>query len=121
MANHAKHKETEFKVGDIVKVYQKIREDAEKSRVQIFEGIVISIKSSGDATFTVRKISSGGIGVEKIFPLESPTVERIEVKKHGKVRRAKLYYLRDRVGKRALKVREKDTNKTKKTEKKKSA
>ncbi len=109
MANQITHKDTTFRVGDIVRVYQKVREDAEKSRVQHFEGIVIAIKKSGDATFTVRKIASGGIGVEKIFPLHSPTLERVEVKKQGNVRQAKLYYLRDRLGKRAVKVKEKNT------------
>lgn len=115
MANHAKHKDTEFKVGDVVKVYQHVREDSEKSRVQQFEGIVIAIKASGDPTFTVRKIASGGIGVEKIFPLNTPTLERVEIKKAGSVRRAKLYYLRDRMGKSAIKVREKKEQKPKKS------
>lgn len=106
MANRITHNETTFKVGDVVKVHNRIKE-GDKSRVQIFDGIVIAIKAQGDPTFTVRKIATGGIGVEKIFPLASPTIERVEVKRKGNVRRAKLYYLRDRVGKRAIKVREK--------------
>ncbi len=94
-----------FRVGDTVKVHNLIRE-GEKSRVQIFQGMVIAKKGSGAReTFTVRKISDG-VGVEKIFPIHSPNVEKIEVTKTGKVRRAKLYYLRDRVGKAALKVKQ---------------
>ncbi len=94
----------EFRVGDTVKVYAKIRE-GNRERIQIFEGIVLK-KQGGSvrATFTVRK-NSNGIGVEKTWPLHSPSVERVEVVRHGKVRRAKLNYLRGRVGKRA-KVKE---------------
>ena len=93
-----------FNVGDTVKVYGKIKE-GNRERIQVFEGIVIK-KQGGStrATFTVRK-SSNGIGVEKTWPLHSPNVEKVEVVRMGKVRRAKLYYLRDRVGKRA-KVKE---------------
>lgn len=93
-----------FKVGDTVTVSTIIRE-GDKQRIQKFKGLVISIKGSGTRKmFTVRKISYG-VGVEKMFPLYSPNIESIEVDKHGKVRRAKLYYLRDRVGKLALKVK----------------
>lgn len=94
----------EFRVGDTVKVYGKIKE-GNRERIQVFEGTVIK-KQGGStrATFTVRK-SSNGVGVEKTWPLHSPNVERVEVVRRGKVRRAKLYYLRDRVGKRA-KVKE---------------
>ncbi|MEF9944987.1 MAG: 50S ribosomal protein L19 [Lachnospiraceae bacterium] len=94
----------EFNVGDTVKVYGKIKEGT-RERIQIFEGTVLK-KQGGStrATFTVRK-SSNGIGVEKTWPLHSPNVERVEVIRRGKVRRAKLNYLRGRVGKRA-KVRE---------------
>lgn len=96
-------KET-FSVGDTVKVYFKIIEGATE-RVQIFEGTVIALNNSGiRRTFTVRKISYG-VGVERIFPLSSPRVEKVEVTRYGKVRRAKLYYLRDKVGKGA-KVKE---------------
>jgi ribosomal protein L19, bacterial type len=93
-----------FNVGDTVKVYAKIKEGT-RERIQIFEGTVLK-KQGGStrATFTVRK-SSNGIGVEKTWPLHSPLVERVEVIRRGKVRRAKLYYLRGRVGKRA-KVKE---------------
>lgn len=106
MANQVAHKDTSFKVGDIVRVHQRIHESEEKSRTQIFEGIVIGIKGVGEnKTFTVRKIATGGVGVEKIFPLSAPTVEKVEVKKPGHVRRAKLYYLRQRVGRRATKTK----------------
>ena len=94
----------EFHVGDTVRVYNKIKE-GNRERIQVFEGIVIK-KQGGSvrATFTVRK-NSNGVGVEKTWPLHSPSVEKVEVIRHGKVRRAKLTYLRGRVGKRA-KVKE---------------
>jgi len=93
-----------FAVGDTVKVYGKIKE-GNRERVQIFEGTVIKRQGgSSRETFTVRK-NSNGCGVEKTWPLHSPNVEKIEVVRRGKVRRAKLFYLRDRVGKRA-KVKE---------------
>ena len=94
----------EFRVGDTVKVYGKIKE-GNRERIQVFEGVVLKKQGgSSRATFTVRKNSSG-IGVEKTWPLHSPNVEKIEVVRKGKVRRAKLNYLRDRVGKKA-KVKE---------------
>ena len=94
----------EFRAGDTVRVNYKIKE-GEKERIQPFEGIVIARKGAGASkTFTVRKIASGGIGVERIFPLNSPWIEGLEVVKKGKPRRAKLYYLRDRVGKAAMRV-----------------
>lgn len=93
-----------FNVGDTVKVYAKIKEGT-RERVQVFEGTVLKKQGgSNRATFTVRK-NSNGIGVEKTWPLHSPSVERVEVIRRGKVRRAKLNYLRKRVGKRA-KVKE---------------
>ena len=93
-----------FNVGDTVKVYAKIKE-GNRERIQIFEGTVLKKQGgSNRATFTVRK-NSHGIGVEKTWPLHSPNVEKIEVIRRGKVRRAKLNYLRDRVGKKA-KVKE---------------
>ncbi|HKM06353.1 MAG TPA: 50S ribosomal protein L19, partial [Sphaerochaeta sp.] len=93
-----------FSVGDTVKVFFKIIEGANE-RVQIFEGIVLAKNNGGiRRTFVVRKISYG-VGVERIFPLHSPRVERVEVIRKGRVRRAKLYYLRDKVGKKA-KVKE---------------
>ena len=95
---------TDFNVGDTVKVHAKVKE-GNRERVQIFEGTVLKRQNGGvKETFTVRK-SSNGIGVEKTWPLHSPIVEKIEVVRRGKVRRAKLFYLRDRVGK-AAKVKE---------------
>ena len=95
---------TEFAVGDTVKVYGKIKE-GNRERIQVFEGIVLKRQGgSNRETFTVRKMSNG-VGVEKTWPLHSPNVEKIEVVRRGKVRRAKLNYLRGRVGKRA-KVKE---------------
>ncbi len=91
----------EFRPGDRVRVHVRVVE-GDKSRIQIFEGDVVSRRSGVGlrATFTVRK-TSGGVGVERIFPIHSPIVEKIEVARLGKVRRAKLYYLRDRAGKKA--------------------
>ena len=94
----------EFKVGDTVRVSAKIKE-GNRERVQVFEGTVLKRQNDGiRETFTVRKISNG-VGVEKTWPLHSPTIEKIEVVRRGKVRRAKLNYLRNRVGKSA-KVKE---------------
>ena len=94
-----------FRVGDTVRVSVNIRE-GERERIQAFEGTVIARKGSGVAeTFTVRRVAYG-VGVERVFPLHSPNVKDIKVVRRGKVRRAKLYYLRDRVGK-AAKVKEK--------------
>ncbi|EHO52660.1 50S ribosomal protein L19 [Lachnoanaerobaculum orale] len=94
----------DFNVGDTVRVHNKIRE-GNRERIQIFEGTVLKRQNGGAReTFTVRK-NSNGIGVEKTWPLHSPSVDRVEVVRKGKVRRAKLYYLRDRVGK-AAKVKE---------------
>ena len=94
----------EFHVGDTVRVHNKIKE-GNRERIQIFEGTVIKRQNGGAReTFTVRK-NSNGIGVEKTWPLHSPSVADVEVVRKGKVRRAKLYYLRDRIGKRA-KVKE---------------
>ncbi len=103
-AENLKAEVPEFAVGDTVKVHGKIVE-GNRERVQVFEGIVIKRQgSSNRETFTVRK-NSNGVGVEKTWPLHSPNVEKIEVIRRGKVRRAKLFYLRERVGKRA-KVKE---------------
>lgn len=94
-----------FGVGDTVKVSVRIKE-GERERVQVFEGTVIAKKHGGIAeTFTVRRFSYG-VGVERVFPIHSPLVEKVEVVRKGKVRRAKLYYLRDRTGK-AAKVKQK--------------
>jgi len=91
----------QFRAGDRVRVHVRVVE-GEKSRIQVFEGDVIGRRGGNGAraTFTVRK-TSGGVGVERIFPLHSPVVERIEVVRHGRVRRAKLYYLRELRGKKA--------------------
>jgi len=95
---------SEFSVGDTVKVYGKIKE-GNRERIQVFEGTVLKRQGTGAReTFTVRKVS-GGIGVEKTWPVYSPLVEKVEVVRKGKVRRAKLTYLRKRVGK-AAKVKE---------------
>lgn len=100
---------TRPEVGDYVKVHLKVIEGTRK-RIQIFEGTVIAIKGSGvTETFTVRRLSYG-VGVEKVLPLNSPKIDRIEVMRKGKVRRAKLHYLRDRVGKSA-RVKEKIVSK----------
>lgn len=105
MANQLTWKDTIFAVGDTVRVHQTF-EEGDKTRTQIFEGIVIAIRGhAGLKSFTVRKIATNNIGVEKIFPLETPTVTKVEVKKKGAVRRAKLYFLRDRIGKKATKVK----------------
>ena len=95
----------DFRSGDTVSLGMKITEGS-RTRIQIFEGVVIGISSGGgmDKTFTVRKVS-GGIGVERIFPFHSPNIASIKVLKEGKVRRAKLYYLRNRVGK-ATRIKE---------------
>lgn len=104
-ASQLKKDVTDFKVGDTISVHVKIVEEG-KARTQLFEGIVIAKRGSGlRASFTVRKVSFGE-GVERIFPVNSPTVEKIEVKKRGEVKKAKLYYLRNKVGK-ATKVEEK--------------
>ncbi|MCD4811795.1 50S ribosomal protein L19 [bacterium] len=96
-------KRPDVRVGDTVKLHMKIREGS-KERVQIFEGVVIAIKGSGiNKNMTVRKISYS-VGVEKIVPFHTPNLEKVEVVKRGSVRRSKLYYLRNRVGKKALKV-----------------
>lgn len=94
-----------FRIGDTVKVHYRIVE-GKTERVQVYEGLVIAANNSGiSRTVTVRKISYG-VGVERIFPVNSPRVEKFEVIRHGKVRRAKLYYMRNRVGKKATKVKE---------------
>ena len=94
----------EINIGDTVKVHVKIVE-GDKSRIQVFEGTVIAKKHGGiSETFTVRRVAHG-CGIERVFPVHSPSVDKVEIVRRGKVRRAKLYYLRDRVGK-AAKVKE---------------
>lgn len=98
-----------FRAGDTVRVHYKIRE-GEKERVQVFEGVVIGKSGAGiSETFTVRKISNG-VGVERVFPVHSPRIDRLEVAKIGRVRRAKLYYLRNLSGK-AARIRSKRNRK----------
>ncbi len=126
MANHIvwtgkdgeKDLKADIHIGDTVRVHYKLIEkekvagktkrevkEETRERIQIFEGIVIAIKGSGpNAMFTVRKIGAGAIGIERIFPLISPWIKKIDVKKHGQVRRAKLYYLRGKLGKEASRV-----------------
>jgi large subunit ribosomal protein L19 len=115
-----------FHVGDTVRVHYKLIEKEKVSgktkrevheetheRTQVFEGIVIAIKGEGINTmFTVRKIGTAGIGIERIFPMQSPWIKKLEVKKLGDVRRAKLYYLRKRTGKSAVKIDESAPAKT---------
>ena len=94
----------QVKIGDTVRVHVKVKEGS-RERIQVFEGIVIAKKHGGiEETFTVRRVSYG-VGVEKVFPMHAPSIEKVETVRHGKVRRAKLYYLRNRVGK-AAKVKE---------------
>ncbi len=110
----------DFHVGDVVRVHYRLIEkekiagktkrevkEETRERIQVFEGIVIAIKgSSADAMFTVRKIGAAAVGIERIFPLMSPWIRKIDVKKHGDVRRAKLYFLRGKLGKEATRVTE---------------
>ncbi len=104
VSGQLKEQVPQFEIGDTVVVSNKITEGT-RSRIQLFDGTVIAKRGTGiSATFTVRKVSYG-VGVEKTFPIHSPSVAKVEVTRHGKVRRAKLYYIRDRVGK-AAKVKE---------------
>lgn len=96
MALLTTHKDSEFHIGDRVRVHQRIQED-NKTRTQVFEGTVIAIRGMDrNKTFTVRRIGAMGVGIERIFPLFSPFVERVEVKAEGHVRRSKLYYIREK-------------------------
>ena len=95
----------EFNVGDTAKIHFKIKEGA-KERIQIFQGVIIAIRGAGiSKTFTVRKVSAG-VGVERIFPMHSPLIDKVEIVRYGQVRRAKLYYLRTAKGK-ASRIKEK--------------
>ena len=98
MAQHFKFKEEQISVGDTVAVHQEVSE-GNKKRIQVFEGI--------GRTFTVRKVASNNIPVEKIFPLDLPSLQKITVRRRGDVRRAKLYFLREKVGRRATRIKEK--------------
>ena len=103
----------EFNVGDSVKVHTKVVE-GEKERIQVFAGLVIGRRGHGmNETFTVRRISYGE-GVERVFPVHSPRIDKVVVERQGKVRRAKLTYLRERIGKKALAVKAKDVRRHKK-------
>lgn len=108
MAQHLAYNETtNFSVGDTIAIHQEIVENGKK-RVQIFEGIVIAIKNElSGKSFTVRKIATNSIGVEKIYPVNLASIQKIEVKRQGEVKRGKLYFLRERVGKAATRIKEK--------------
>ncbi|HAL05084.1 MAG TPA: 50S ribosomal protein L19 [Verrucomicrobiales bacterium] len=107
-SEHYRKEPLEFNVGDSVKVHTKVVE-GEKERIQVFAGLVIGRRGHGvNETFTVRRISYGE-GVERVFPVHSPRIEKVVVDRQGRVRRAKLTYLRERIGKKALAVKAKDT------------
>ena len=109
-ARFAKAEHPAFRPGDTIKVYVRVIE-GDKERAQMFQGVVVNQRGAGtNATFTVRKVTDG-IGVERIFPFHSPSISRIVVARHGKVRRAKLFYLRKKTGK-AAKIEEKKTVET---------
>lgn len=113
MANSFTLKDQQYGVGDRILVHQQIVEEG-KTRTQIFDGILIGVKGRGDnQSFTVRRIASNAIGVERIIPVKSPTIKKIDLKSKGHVRRAKLNYLRERVGRKATRVKEKKTYTTK--------
>lgn len=121
MANWAKHNITHFNIGDTIDVHYKLIEKEKvagkakrevkeeiRERIQIFSGIVIKIKGEKEnKSFTVRKIGVGAIGIERIFPLSSPWLKKISIRKKGRVRRAKLYYLREKIGREADRLKEK--------------
>ncbi len=97
----------DFNVGDTIRIFYKIIE-GDKLRTQPYEGIVIAIKGSDvSKTFTVRRIGADGVGIERIFPFHSPNIDNIKLIKKGRVRRAKLYYLRNKIGRAAMKIKEK--------------
>ena len=107
MALSAVHGATEFSIGDIVRVHQRIQE-GDKTRIQVFEGMAIAIRGErGNKSFVVRRIGNGGIGIERIFPLLSPVIEKVEVKSKGNVRRSKLYYLRKKSAREVAEVTKK--------------
>jgi len=107
MAMNFLYQDQTISSGDTVRVHQEILE-GEKKRIQIFEGIVIAIKNAGTGkSFTVRKLATNSIGVEKIFPVNLPSIKKIDTIRKGDVRRSKLYFLRDRIGKAATRIKEK--------------
>ena len=110
MAQYVSYQDQTIGAGDTVRVHQEISE-GDKTRIQIYEGIVIAIKNAGTGrSLTVRKIGANAIGVEKIFPLNLASIKKIEIKRKGAVRRAKLYYLRGRIGKEATRIKEQSTH-----------
>jgi len=109
MANQFTYQDQQFHTGDTVRLSLSVSEESGKSRTQGFEGIIMGISGRGEGkSILVRRIAVGGVGVERLVPLSSPTLTNIELRTTGGVKRAKLYYLRDRVGKRAIKVKIKD-------------
>lgn len=110
MANSFIYNSVEIAVGDTIRLHQRIVEE-KKTRTQIFEGTIIAVSGRENGkTFVVRKIGANSIGIEKIVPINMPSIEKIEVKRKGQVNRSKLYYLRDRIGKAASKIKEKATD-----------
>lgn len=108
MANVFTYNDQDYRTGDTVSVRLHVSE-GDKTRIQLFDGLIIKINGSGNGkSFTVRKIGANSVGVERLLPVACPSIAGIDKKAEGKVRRAKLYFLRDRVGKRALKVKVKD-------------
>jgi large subunit ribosomal protein L19 len=106
MAQFFTYQDQNISVGDTVQVHQEISE-GDKKRIQLFEGIVVAVRNAGlNKSFTVRKVAVGGVGVEKIMPVLMPSIKKIVVKRHGEIQRAKLYYLRDKIGKAATRVKE---------------
>ncbi len=106
MSQHVTHNNQTISSGDTVRIHQEISE-GDKTRIQVYEGIVIALKNRGvSRTMTVRKIGANGIGVEKIFPLALGSIKKIEIKRKGNVRRSKLYFLRERIGKAATRIKE---------------
>jgi large subunit ribosomal protein L19 len=109
MSQHFVYQDQTISSGDTIRIHQEISEGG-KTRIQMFEGIVIAIKNRGAGrSFTVRKVATNGIGVERIFPVQLPSIKKIELKRQGDVRRSKLYYLRERIGKAATRIKEKET------------
>jgi large subunit ribosomal protein L19 len=109
MSQYFTFQDQTISTGDTVRVHQEVQE-GDKTRTQVYEGIVIAIKGRENGrSFTVRKLGANGIGVEKIFPVALPTIQKVEIKRKGEVKRAKLYYLRDRIGKAATRIKEKKT------------
>jgi len=120
MALKAKHNEVEFGIGDVIRIIQKIKE-GDKQRTQAFEGTLIAIKGRDSKSITVRRIGAQQVGIERIFPLSSPTIEKIEVVRHGMegTKHAKLYYIRNKSKREIEKIYSRQTKKTTPEKKKK--